>query len=91
MCFCANVNVMDTTVSVSTISTVTTMAAMGLTAVFSMGAGVFLLMFLMTKQLVLASGSDFASRFGRLATVAIAPLLISFAIIMAVKLIQVMS
>ncbi len=82
---------MITTVSVGTITTITTMAAMGLTAVFSVGAGALLLMMLMTKQLALASGSGFASRLGRFAAVGIAPLLIGFGIIIAFKLFQIMS
>jgi hypothetical protein len=66
------------------------MAAMGLTAVFSMGAGALLLVLLTTKQLALASGNGFASRFGRFAGIGIAPLLIGFGIIMVFKLFQIM-
>jgi len=82
---------MITTVSVSTVSTVTSMAAMGLTAVFSMCASAFLLVLLATKQLALATGNGFASRLGRFATIGIVPLLVGFGVIMAIKLFQLMS
>jgi hypothetical protein len=81
---------MVTTVSVSTVTTITTMAAMGLTAVFSMGAGILLLMLLTTKQLAVASGRGFASCLGRFTTIGIVPLLIGFGIIMVFKLLQIM-
>ena len=81
---------MITAVSVSTVSTVTSMAAMGLTAVFSMGAGALLLVLLVTKQLALASESGFAARLGKFATIGIVPLLIGFGIITALKLLQIM-
>jgi len=81
---------MITTVSVSTVSTVTSMAAMGLTAALSMGAGVLLLILLVTKQLALAKGSAFSARLGRFSTIGIAPFLISFGVITAIQFFQLM-
>lgn len=81
---------MITTLSVSTVSTVASMAALGLTAIFSTGAGAFLLALLTTKQLALATGSGFASRLGIFATIGIIPLLVGFDIIVIIKIIQIM-
>jgi hypothetical protein len=67
------------------------MAGMGFTAVFSLGAGLLLLMLLATKQLALASENGFASRLSRFATIAIVPLLFGFGIIMAIKVLAVMA
>jgi hypothetical protein len=82
---------MITAVSVSTVTTVASMVSLGLTSIFSMGAGALLLVLLVTKQLALASGGGFALRLGRFATVGIAPFLIGFGIIVAFKLFQIMS
>jgi cytochrome c biogenesis protein CcdA len=82
---------MITTISDSAANTIAAMAGAGLTAVFSIGIGVFLLVLLTTKQLALASGSGFIMRLGSFATIGIVPLLISFGIIMAFNLYQIMT
>ena len=82
---------MISTVSVSTVSTITSMAATGLTAAFSMGVTVLLIVLLTTRQLVVASGNGFYARLSRFATVAVVPLFIGFGIVMLVKLIQLIS
>lgn len=81
---------MITAVSAVTVSIVTSMAAMGLTAVFSLGAGALLVALLVTKQLVLVSENGVTARIGKFATVGIIPLLFGFGIITVVKLVQIM-
>ena len=82
---------MITTVTVSTVTTVSTIAAMGLTAVFSGLAIAALIFFLVTKELASASSSGSAVRIARYSSVAIMPLLVAFAVIMAVKVVAILA
>ena len=74
------------TVTTSTITTVTTVAAMGLTAAVSVAAIVGLILFLVTRELASASGSNASSRIARFFNVGILPLMMAFTVIVAVKI-----
>jgi hypothetical protein len=80
---------MITTVTVSTVTSVTVMAAMGLTAAFSLSAGALLVVMLATKQMAMASGSGFSARLAKFSVIGITPLLIGFGIILAIRFFEV--
>ena len=82
---------MVTTVSTTTVTTVTAIAAMGLTAVISVATASILVFFLTTKELAIANGSGFSLRLGRFLSISIVPLLMAFAMIMVMRIIQVIS
>lgn len=82
---------MITTVSTTTVTTVTTIAAMGLAAAISMAAAVILVLFLGTKELAGAGSSGFSLRVARFLGIGIVPLIIVFAVIMVVKIIEVLA
>ena len=82
---------MVTTVSTTTVTTITTIAAMGLTAAISMAAAVILVLFLGTKELASAGSSDFSLRVARFLGIGIVPLILVFAVIMVVKIIEVLA
>ena len=69
-----------------TTTTVTTVAAMGLTAAVSIAAVVSLILFLVTRELASASGSNTSSRIARFFNVGILPLTMAFTVIVAVKI-----
>ena len=82
---------MVTTVSTTTVTTVTAIAAMGLTAAISIATACILAFFLTTKELAMAKGSGFSSRLGRYLSISIVPLLMTFAVIMVMKIIEVLA
>jgi hypothetical protein len=82
---------MVTTVSTTTVTTVTAIAAMGLTAAISIATASILVFFLTTKELATAKGSGFSSRLGRFLSIGTVPLLMAFAVIMVVKIVQVLA
>jgi hypothetical protein len=82
---------MITTVTISTVTTVTTAAAVGLTAVVSGIVIVGLIAFLATKELASASSSGTALRVARYLGIAIIPMLMAFAVIMTVKVIDILA
>ena len=72
--------------TVTTVTTVTTMAALGLTAAISIACAVTLILFLTTKELAGAQSSGTSSRIARFVNVGILPLVLAFAVIVAVKI-----
>ncbi len=82
---------MVTTISTTTVTTVTMIAAMGLTAAISMAAAVILVLFLSTKELASAGKSDISMHIGRFLGIGIVPLLVVFAVIVVVKIIEVLA
>ncbi len=80
---------MITTVSTTTVTTVTTIAAMGFTAAISMAAAVILILFLSTRELAGAGTSSFSLRVAKFFSIGILPLVLVFAVIMVVKVIEV--
>jgi len=82
---------MITTVTVSTVTTVSTIAAMGLTAVVSGIAIAAIIFFLATKELAGAGSSGRSIRIARYTSIAIVPLLIAFAVIMAVQIFEILA
>ena len=82
---------MITTVTTSTITTVTTVAAIGLTAVISIAAIVSLIFFLSIKELAKAGESDTSLRTAKFFSVGILPLVMAFAVIVTVKVIEVLA
>lgn len=82
---------MVTTVTTTTVTTVTMIAAMGLTAALSIAATVLLIFFLSTKELTAAGGSGTSLRVSKFLSIGIVPLLMIFAVLLAIQLIQLLS
>lgn len=82
---------MVTTVSTTTVTTITAIAAMGLTATLSIAATVLLIFFLSTKELMATRGSGAALRVSRFLSIGIVPLLMSFAVIIVIQVVQILS
>ena len=78
-------------VTTITTSTVTTIAAMGLTATISIAAVVALIGFLTTKELVSASLSRSSQLMARFFSVGILPMVMAFAVIVAVKIAEILT
>ena len=75
-------------ITTSTITTVTTIAALGISAVISMAAVIALTAFLATKELAHAGNSQIALRIARFASVGILPLIMSFIVLVVIKVIE---
>ena len=82
---------MITTVSTTTVTTVTAIAAMGLTATLSLAATILLIFFLSTRELAAAKGSATTLRISRFLSIGIVPLLLTFAVIIIIQIIQILS
>ena len=82
---------MITTVTTSTITTVTTIAALGWTAGIGAAAVVALIAFLTTKELASASISPSSQLIARFFNVSIVPMIMVFAVIVAVNIAAVLS
>ena len=82
---------MITTVTTSTITTVTTIATLGLTAAISIAAVVLLMLFLTTKELAGASSRGFSLRIAKFVSVGILPLVMAFAVIVVIKIVEVLA
>lgn len=82
---------MVTTVTTTTVTTVTTVAVSGLTGVISIAVVVLLMLFLTTKELTGASGSGFSLRIARFLSVGILPLVMVFAVIVVIKIVEVLA
>ena len=76
--------------TVTTVTTVTTIATLGITAAISIAAVTTLIAFLTTRELASASNSRFHLRIAKFASVGILPLIIAFAVIVAVKIAEVL-
>ena len=81
---------MITTVTTTMMLTVTTITAMGLTAAISIAAIVSLIALLTTRELANAGGSGTSLRIARFVSVGIVPLVIAFAVIVALKVAEVL-
>ena len=77
---------MVTTVTTTTVTTVTTVAALGLTAAIGIAAVVSLIAFLTTKELADARSSSTSFRIAKFASVGIVPLVVAFAVMVAVEI-----
>ena len=82
---------MITTISTTTVTTVTAIAGMGLTAALGVAATVLLIFFLSTKELAAARGSGTSLRISRFLSIGIAPLLIIFAVLTVIQIAQMLS
>jgi len=80
-----------TTVTTTTVTTVTMIAAMGLTATLSIAATILLIFFLSTKELAAAKDSGASLRISRYVSIGIVPLLMIFAVVMVIQLLQLLS
>ena len=72
--------------TVTTVTTITTIAALGITAAISAAAVATLIAFLTTRELASTSNSHFPLRIAKFASVGILPLVIAFAVIVSVKI-----
>ena len=77
--------------TVTTITTITTIAAIGITAALSIACVATLILFLTTKELASARRSDTYTRIARFVNIGILPLVLVFAVIVAVKIIEVLT
>ncbi|MFC2014420.1 hypothetical protein ACFLUP_00315 [Chloroflexota bacterium] len=75
---------------ITTVTTVTTVAALGISAVMSVAAVITLIVFLTTRELAAASNYTLPSRIARFASVGILPLVIAFAVIVLVKIFDIL-
>jgi len=78
-------------VSTVTTSTITTIAAMGLTTTMSIAAVVALIGFLATKELASANLSPSSQLIARFFSVGILPMVMAFAVIVAVKIAEILA
>ncbi len=76
--------------TVTTVTTVTTIAALGITAAISVAAVTTLIAFLTTRELASTGNSHFPLRIAKFASIGILPLIIAFAVIVAVKITEVL-
>jgi hypothetical protein len=74
---------------VSTV-TVTTIAAMGLVASLSVFGGILLITFLVSKELLSASNGARKKLIARTLNISIIPLLISFTVVVALKVVEIL-
>jgi hypothetical protein len=81
---------MITTVTTTTVTTVITVAAMGLTAAVSIAAVASLIFFLTVKELASAGESGTSLRIARFFSIGILPLVMAFAVIVAVRIAEVL-
>ncbi len=78
-------------VSTVTVTTVTTIAAMGAIAALSIFGVVLLICLLTSKELLMASSGARRKFLGRTLNISIIPLVISFAVIVALKVAEILS
>ena len=83
--------IITVTTTTTTVTTVSTIAAMGLTAAISMAAIVTLIGFLSTRELAVASHSRPQQHIARFLSVGIIPLIMVFAVIVIVKIAEVLA
>ncbi len=77
-------------VSTVTVTTVTTIAAMGLVASLSVFAVLMLIFFLTSKELLMASNGERKKFIGRTLNISIVPLLLAFTVIVALKVAEIL-
>ena len=77
--------------TVTTVTTVTTIAALGLTGIISTGVTVLLMLFLTTKELAGASNLGFPLRIAKFVNVGIIPLVMVFAVVVVMKIVEVIA
>ena len=82
--------IITVTTTTTTVTTVSTIAAMGLTAAISMAAIVTLIGFLATRELAVASYSRPQQHIARFLGIGIIPLIMVFAVIVVVKIAEVL-
>ena len=80
---------MITTVSTTTVTTVTMIASMGLTAAISVAATAILILFLGTRELAGAGKSDASMQVARFLSIGIVPMVMVFAVVVVVRIIAV--
>lgn len=80
-----------TVTAVTTVTTVTTIAGISLTAVTSITAVVLLMFFLVTRELAGAGQSMSSRLISRSVSVGIIPLIMVFAVLVAIRIVEVLS
>ncbi len=76
--------------TVTTVTTVTTIAALGISAVISVAAVITLIAFLATRELAGTSNYTAHLRIAKYVSIGILPLIMAFAVIVAVKIVEVL-
>lgn len=71
-------------------TTVVSISTLGLTAAVSVAAVVALIAFLTTKEIASTGNSSFSLRLAKFATVVILPLVMAFAVIVAIKIAEIL-
>ena len=72
--------------TVTTVTTVTTIATLGITTAISIATVTTLIAFLTTRELASTGNSRFTLRIAKFASAGILPLIIAFAVIVTVKI-----
>ncbi len=80
-----------TTLTTGIMNMVFFLSVVGLTAAISIVAVVLLMLFLITKELASASSSGFSLRIAKFASVGILPLVMVFAVIAFMKIVEVLA
>lgn len=75
---------------VTTVTTVTTIAALGFTTALSIGAVVTLILFLASREMAATANSRLSLRIARFATIGILPLVMAFTAIVTVKIFEIL-
>ncbi len=83
--------IITVTTTTTTVTTVSTIAAMGLTAAISIAAIVTLIGFLSTRELAVASYSRTQQHIAKFLSIGIIPLIMVFAVIVVVKIAEVLA
>ncbi|MFH1381572.1 MAG: hypothetical protein ABIH70_01625 [Chloroflexota bacterium] len=76
--------------TVTTITTVTAIVTLGLATAISIAAVITAIIFLTTRELASASNSRVALRIAKFASVGILPLVLTFAVIVAVEIAKIL-
>ncbi|MCK9525009.1 MAG: hypothetical protein M0R49_03680 [Limnochordia bacterium] len=79
------------TVTVSTITTITALGGTGIAGVLGAVAVIMLIVFLSIKELAGAGTSEVSERISSFVTMPIVPLLFAFAVIVAVKVVEIIA
>ena len=74
--------------TITTVTTVTTVTVLGIGTAVSIAAAIALIAFLATRELAGAVVSGASTRIAKLATIGILPLLMAFAVIVTVRLFE---
>ena len=77
--------------TVTTVTSITTITALGITGAISIAAAITLILLLSTKELAGTTGSSTPLRIAKFISIGIVPLVMAFAVIVGVKIAEVIA